>query len=99
MLEETLKSANQNLPLIVSIHVPPYGSGLDTCPKLDNELRPVLGPGGVLTVPVGSKAVHQALLSYRPMLGLFGHVHEGRGCVRIGELFAQTLGASIGRGS
>lgn len=97
-LDQTLQAAKPELPLIASIHVPPYGSGLDTCPVLDEELRPVLGPGGTLTAPVGSKAVYQALLSYRPILGLFGHIHEGRGCVRIGETLCANPGSEYWQG-
>ncbi|MBO0747749.1 MAG: hypothetical protein J2O47_05335, partial [Acidimicrobiaceae bacterium] len=49
---------------IFSFHVPPYDTRLDLAPKLDAEMRPVMGAGGVEMVPVGSTAVREALLRY-----------------------------------
>jgi len=65
---------------------------------LDDQLRPIIGPGGVLTAPVGSTAVRQALRSHRPLLGLFGHVHEGRGCIKIGDTFCANPGSEYWQG-
>ena len=44
---------------VFMIHVPPYDSGLDTAPMLDENLRPTISAGDVLRGPVGSTAVRQ----------------------------------------
>lgn len=97
-LETILSSADPARPLIVNVHVPPYGSGLDTCPVLDAELRPVLGPGGPLMAPVGSRALHQHILRARPILGLHGHIHEACGIARIGRTLSANPGSQYSQG-
>ena len=46
---------------IFNIHVPPYGTGLDTAPELEEGAR--LKRGGAITGPVGSTAVGDAILT------------------------------------
>jgi hypothetical protein len=71
---------------IFNLHCPPYGTTIDLAPKLDEEMRPVITPGGSpLTIPVGSKAVRQAIERYQPQLGLHGHIHESKGTFKIGR--------------
>ena len=65
--------------VIMSLHVPPLGSGLDYAPELDEELRAVITAAGPKMVPVGSTATREAIATYRPVLGLHGHIHESRG--------------------
>lgn len=83
---------------IFSFHVPPYDSGLDLAPKLDADMRPVMGAGGVEMVPVGSTAVRDALLRYRPYLGLHGHIHESRNIVSLDGVPAANPGSEYGEG-
>lgn len=64
---------------IFNLHPPPYNSGLDMAPKLDQQLRPVSASGITVMEPVGSRAVRGTLEKYQPLLGLHGHVHESRG--------------------
>jgi Icc-related predicted phosphoesterase len=97
-LERTMRSANPNLPLVLNVHVPPYGSGLDTAAALDAQLRPVVGPGGPVMQPVGSRAVGEAIRKYQPVLGLFGHAHESRGCVKIGDALCANPGSDYTHG-
>jgi len=78
---------------VFNIHVPPFNSGLDEAPALDEELRVIYGPGGVSTRPVGSTAVRGAIESYQPLLGLFGHIHESRGCRKINRTFCINPGS------
>src|SRR5439155_6984975 len=69
---------------IFDVHVPPYGSGLDSAPQLDANLKVVMSASGeIQMVPVGSTAVRDAILKYQPMLALHGHVHESRGIRRL----------------
>jgi uncharacterized protein len=97
-LDELLCTADPNLPLILDVHVPPYASGLDDCPDLDAELRPRFGSGGVLSGPVGSRAVVEAIQRYRPVLGLFGHVHEARGSTQLGSTLCVNPGSDFTQG-
>jgi Icc-related predicted phosphoesterase len=77
---------------IFNFHAPPYGSNLDAAPKLDAEMKYVAG-GQALT-PVGSHAVRDAISEYGPVLSLHGHIHEGRGAVKIGRTLAVNPGSS-----
>ena len=64
---------------IFSLHVPPLGTGLDLAPRLDDELRMVMTAAGPEMIAVGSTATRDAIVKYRPMLGLHGHIHESKG--------------------
>ena len=68
---------------IFNFHAPPYGSNLDNAPKLDADMNYVAG--GQALVPVGSKAVRESILAYGPPLSLHGHIHEGKGAVKLGS--------------
>jgi Icc-related predicted phosphoesterase len=78
---------------IANFHNPPYGSGLDTAPELDANLRPVLHGGRPSFVPVGSRAVRDAIKRYRPSVGLHGHIHESRGAQKIGDTLCLNPGS------
>ena len=77
---------------IFNFHAPPYGSNLDNAPKLDAEMNYVAG--GQALVPVGSRAVREAILAYGPPLSLHGHIHEGKGAVKLGATLAVNPGSS-----
>jgi uncharacterized protein len=77
---------------IFNFHAPPYGSNLDSAPKLDADLKYVAG--GQALVPVGSRAVRDSITHYGPMLSLHGHIHEGRGAVKIGRTLAVNPGST-----
>lgn len=81
---------------IFNFHVPPYGSGLDEAPALDDELRPK--QGGRAVEPVGSTAVRDAIREYQPLLSLHGHVHESRAAVRMGRCLAVNPGSAYDEG-
>ncbi|MGC8849918.1 MAG: metallophosphoesterase family protein, partial [Candidatus Bathyarchaeia archaeon] len=84
---------------VFNIHVPPYGSGLDEAPELDENLRPKLEPGGRFKmIPVGSRAVRDAITALQPLLGLHGHVHESRGFARIGSTLCLNPGSEYQEG-
>jgi Icc-related predicted phosphoesterase len=78
-IDEVMAKATDPGKTIMSLHVPPYASGLDYAPKLDEDLRAVVTSGGPQMVPVGSTATRDAIATYQPMLGLHGHIHESRG--------------------
>jgi Icc-related predicted phosphoesterase len=82
---------------VFNLHAPPYQSGLDEAPELTKDLRPT--HAGRSLIPVGSKAVLEIIEKYRPLLGLFGHIHEGKGtrkyrrtlCVNTGSMYEQGI--------
>jgi Icc-related predicted phosphoesterase len=83
---------------ILLTHCPPHGSGLDTAPLLDAELRPVVSAGDLLRGPVGSTGVRRAILEFRPLLGLHGHIHESGGEARVGDTLCLNPGSEAAFG-
>ncbi len=82
---------------VFNLHVPPYGSGLDTAPKLDESVdppKPIVGEDA----PVGSKAVRRAIEEFGPVLSLHGHIHESPGIRRIGVTTSINPGSEYGEG-
>jgi Icc-related predicted phosphoesterase len=77
---------------IFNFHAPPYGSNLDNAPKLDPDMNYV--SGGQALIPVGSRAVRESILAYQPPLSLHGHIHEGKGAVKLGSTLAVNPGSS-----
>jgi uncharacterized protein len=82
---------------VFNIHVPPYKSGLDEAPELDKDLRPVLA--GQSLQPVGSTALREVIRKHQPLLGLHGHIHEGRGATRIGKTLCINPGSMYEQGT
>jgi uncharacterized protein len=91
-IDELVKAAPDPHRSIFNFHVPPYGSNLDNAPKLDAAMNYV--SGGQALVPVGSHAVRDAILQYGPLLSLHGHIHEGRGAVKLGRTLAVNPGST-----
>jgi len=83
---------------VLNLHVPPYDSGLDVAPKLNEELQPVLVGGEPMRIPVGSTAVRKIIEKYQPKLGLFGHIHESGGEVTIGRTLCVNPGSEYSEG-
>jgi Icc-related predicted phosphoesterase len=78
---------------IAILHVPPYGSGLDTCPELDENLKIVAKGGQVVMKSAGSTAVKAFLEKVQPMLSLHGHIHESPGHIHIGRTLSINAGS------
>jgi Icc-related predicted phosphoesterase len=78
-IDEVMATAEDPGKTVMSLHVPPYDCGLDHAPELDDQLRAVVTPNGPKMIPVGSTATRAAVTTYRPALGLHGHIHESRG--------------------
>jgi uncharacterized protein len=83
---------------VFMIHVPPYDSGLDTAPILDENLRPTVSAGDVLRGPVGSTAVRKLIETYQPVLSVHGHIHEAGGERRIGDTLCINPGSEANAG-
>jgi Icc-related predicted phosphoesterase len=77
---------------IFNFHAPPYGSNLDNAPKIGADMRYV--SGGQALIPVGSRAIRDSILAYAPVLSLHGHIHEGRGAVKLGRTLAVNPGST-----
>ncbi|MEI7844802.1 MAG: metallophosphoesterase [Chloroflexota bacterium] len=82
---------------IFNIHVPPYNSNLDEAPELDEQLRPKYA--GNALKPTGSTALRKAIETVKPILGLHGHIHEGRGSARIGKTLCINPGSMYEQGT
>jgi Icc-related predicted phosphoesterase len=82
---------------VFNVHVPPHKSGLDEAPELDKDLRPVLA--GQSLKPVGSTALRAVIEQHQPLLGLHGHIHEGRGSTRIGKTLCINPGSMYEQGT
>ena len=82
---------------VFNLHPPPYGSGLDEAPELTKDMRPAYA--GRSLVSVGSKSVLKVIEKYEPLLGLHGHIHEGKGtrkfkktlCINPGSMYEQGI--------
>ncbi|KPV65304.1 MAG: Calcineurin-like phosphoesterase superfamily domain protein [Candidatus Bathyarchaeota archaeon BA1] len=99
MLEELFAQVSDCRYLICNFHAPPYNTGLDLAPKLDSTLSIKIRPGGgVEVVPVGSKAVREALERYQPLLGLHGHIHESSGFRRLKRTLCVNPGSEYAEG-
>jgi uncharacterized protein len=83
---------------IFNIHVPPYGTGLDNAPELEDSGDRVKR-GGSIMKPVGSTAVREAILRYQPLLSLHGHIHESRGVQKLGRTVAINPGSAYSDGT
>jgi Icc-related predicted phosphoesterase len=83
---------------IFNFHCPPYDTGIDAGPKLDESLRMTSGAGGAEMQPVGSTACRAAIERYQPLLGLHGHLHESRGVHKLGRTTCLNPGSEYNEG-
>lgn len=83
---------------VFNFHCPPYDTDLDVCCELDKDLKPVIRKGNQSFIPVGSKSVRAAIEEYQPLLGLHGHIHEGKGAARIGRTLCLNPGSEYSEG-
>ncbi len=97
-IERLARELDPSLPVIFNLHCPPYDSTLDSAPQLREDLSVVMVGGQPNMVPVGSRAVREAIERYQPVLSLHGHIHESRGAVRIGRTLCINPGSAYGEG-
>lgn len=96
-VEEMASRLRESSRAVFNLHVPPYGSGLDRCPKLDVSVsppRPIVGE----ETSAGSVAVIGSIRQFQPILSLHGHIHESPGICRIGRTTAINPGSEYGEG-
>lgn len=82
---------------IFTLHVPPYNSGLDSAPLLEDG-RIVTKGGHTVMAAVGSTAVRRIIEEMQPLLGLHGHVHESRAIRSIGRTLCINPGSEYSEG-
>jgi uncharacterized protein len=97
-LEEHVAGMDDADHAIFNFHCPPFASGLDRAPRLDETLKPVVRAGGVEIIDVGSTAVRHVIERHQPALGLHGHIHESRGVARIGRTLCINTGSEYSEG-
>jgi len=83
---------------IFNLHPPPYDTGLDEAPMLDENLKIQTAAGQAKMAPVGSQAVREILERVQPLIGLHGHIHESAGFRKIGRTVAINPGSDYGSG-
>jgi hypothetical protein len=98
MIESMASTIRDPTNSVFNLHCPPYDSGLDTAPELDETLRPVVTMGDLVKIPVGSTAVRSAIEQYQPLIGLHGHIHESPGQVSIGKTVCVNPGSEYQSG-
>jgi Icc-related predicted phosphoesterase len=98
MITEMIDRLERPENAIFNIHVPPHATALDQCPKLDENLRPVSSGGNPVMTSAGSTAVRELIEAHQPLLGLHGHIHEGRGIARIDRTVCVNPGSNYSEG-
>jgi Icc-related predicted phosphoesterase len=78
---------------IFNVHVPPFGTTLDACPKLDGNLQVVYEMGLPVQTHAGCQTLVDVIKEHQPLLGLHGHVHEGRAKINIGKTICINPGS------
>ncbi|MGQ9641953.1 MAG: metallophosphoesterase family protein [Candidatus Bathycorpusculaceae bacterium] len=97
ILDELFSKVQDKEHLIFVSHCPPYDSGLDLAPKLDEKMTPIYTFGQPVMIPVGSKSVLKMVKKHQPKLALFGHIHEASGFVKIGRTLCLNPGSEYDR--
>lgn len=97
-LEALISKLEHKENAIFNFHCPPYGSGIDSAPKLDKTLKPITIAGQAVMAPAGSTAVRDVILEHQPLVGLHGHIHESRGVAKLGRTKCFNPGSEYGIG-
>lgn len=83
---------------IFNLHPPPFDTGLDEAPVLDESFKVQTAAGQAKMAAVGSHAVREILERSQPLLGLHGHIHESAGFRKLGRTVAINPGSDYGAG-
>lgn len=97
-IEALADAAGEMERCVFNLHVPPYDSGLDIAPELDEDLTVVTVAGQPSMAPCGSRAVREAIERYQPLVSLHGHVHESRAATKIGRTLSINPGSDYHTG-
>jgi Icc-related predicted phosphoesterase len=83
---------------IFNVHCPPYDTSLDSAPRLDAQLKPVLDGANLVMAPAGSRATRATIERYQPLLSLHGHIHESRAAQKLGRTMCFNPGSEYSEG-
>lgn len=97
-LEAAVAAADSSKPTIFNFHVPPYDTGIDEAPEIRADFS-LVGGSSARMMPVGSHAVRRVIERHQPLLGLHGHIHEGRGSARLGRTVVINPGSEYNTGT
>ena len=98
-LEKTTEKLVRPENSLFNFHCPPYDTQIDLAPRLDNDLKPVLTPGGEPEMAhVGSTSVRHVIEKFQPLAGLHGHIHEARGFSQVGKTICFNPGSEYTTG-
>jgi hypothetical protein len=97
-LEELCAQVTDWKRAIMITHVPPYDTNIDKAPKLDEKFNVVYSGAAPVMIPVGSTSVRKVIEKYQPLLGLHGHLHEGKGIDHIGRTTIINSGSEYYKG-
>ena len=95
-LEALIPADAEMSRMVFNFHCPPYGSGLDEAPEVDEDLN--VRDAGRSLIPVGSTAVREAIERHQPLLALHGHIHEAKGVTRLGKTLCINAGSAYEQG-
>ncbi|HXY72419.1 MAG TPA: metallophosphoesterase, partial [Actinomycetota bacterium] len=95
-VDQILQKVTDPSKTIFNFHAPPYGTGIDEAPALDENMN--IKAGGKAMRPVGSKSIREAEERVQPLLGLHGHIHESKGVFRLGRTLVLNPGSSYEEG-
>jgi len=84
---------------VFNLHCPPYDTGIDVAPQLDENLAQVVKGGELMMIPVGSKAVKSTIERYQPLVGIHGHIHESKGTRKVGRTLCMNPGSEYQQGT
>lgn len=99
IFDELASHLDPEIPTIFNLHVPPYGSGLDTGPEVagvdeDGHVIVRTSGGQPQSAPVGSHAVRAIVERVQPLVSFHSHIHESRNVVHIGSTLCINPGSN-----
>jgi uncharacterized protein len=95
-VDQILEKVTDPSKTIFNFHAPPFGTGIDEAPALDENMN--IKAGGKAMRPVGSQSIRDAEERVQPLLGLHGHIHESKGVFRLGRTLVLNPGSSYEEG-
>jgi Icc-related predicted phosphoesterase len=98
IIEDLASKLREHKSSIFNFHVPPVNTEIDKAPAVNANLEYQRDVMGVKIIHAGSIAVRRAIERYQPALGLHGHIHESRGCVKIGSTYCINPGSEYESG-
>lgn len=98
MMEQMCTRVRDPSNCLFNIHCPPIQTLIDQAPALDATLKPIVKSGQIQMTAAGSIATRKMIEKYQPLAGLHGHIHEGKGTVKIGRTICFNPGSEYTEG-